>query len=527
MARILGLDLGSYSVKALLVEANFRSSAVKRFAEVRLQPGDRAAAIKAALEHLAQDKGLAADQVAVNTPGLGAAVQVLTLPFNNEKQIEQTLPFEVEGQMLFDLEDIAYDYQAMAGATAQKSDLLVGAMRKDELRALLEQLQGFGVEPRVVTLPSLVYTTLLSTGLHAPSEVHAIVDLGHSRISVALGTALGGCELARSFAGGGADLTRAIGADFKVGPDEAQTWKEKYADLTERTRTGDDLAAYNALLRGLQPVVRELRQTFRANQARFRHPVQRVHLCGGTARIPGLAELLSRELGVPTQLWHPPAELTGAVAQAEVPVAAQSWALAQRAQLGPAGNKATRFNLRRGDFAFKSDFEFVKEKMGRLGAFAAVLLLLGGVQGFARLHALDAREKVLDDKLFEVTQKVLSKGQRDFTVALSMLREHNAPAASLPTVSAVELLAETANHIPSDNSAKLNEVEISLSRMRLRGTVDSYEALDKLSNALKSYKCFSAINPGKTEKDKKDPTKIDFQLDIEVGCGQTPPAQGS
>ena len=239
------------------------------------------------------------------------------------------------------------------------------------------------------------------------------------------------------------------------------------------------------------------------------------------------ASRIARELGVKVQLLQAPPELSSAVAAAEVPVAAQAWALAQRAQLGATGGKGSRFNLRRGEFGFKSDFEFVREKLPRLGAFAAVLLLLGGVQGFARLRALDAREKAIDDQLYEMTQKVLPKGQRDFTVALSMLREHNAPAAALPAVSAVELLAETANHIPPETNTKINEAEITLSRLRLHGSVDSFDSVDKLTTALKAYRCFTNINRGSTQKDKKDPNRVDFTLDIDVGCGQGATPAGS
>jgi general secretion pathway protein L len=207
--------------------------------------------------------------------------------------------------------------------------------------------------------------------------------------------------------------------------------------------------------------------------------------------------------------------MEGTVAPEKVPVALQAYALAQRTQMG---GRSARFNLRRNDLAFKGDFQYLKGKVGRLGAFAAILLAVAGANSYARISKLSAREKLLDDKLCEMTQKVLSKCQSDFTVALALLREHNAPSAGIPQVSAVELLAETTNRIPDEASAKISEVEITENRIRLRGTVDSFDSVEKLTTNLKAYRCFTAVNRGKTEKDQNDKDRIVFSLDIEVGC---------
>jgi general secretion pathway protein L len=371
-----------------------------------------------------------------------------------------------------------------------------------------------------VTLPSLAYLSLMDNLPGDPDAVQAIVDLGHERVTVLVGTPSGGVEWARSFSGGGAELTRALAADFKVPPDEAREWKEKHADLRDRARTPDEEAAFGALRRGLSGVIRELRTTLRAHQARFKKPITAIHLCGGTSQIKGLDALLTRELHLPFGLLALP-QLGAAVPAADAPRAALAYALALR---GQANNNKARFNLRKGEFGFKSDFEYLKGKLGRLGAYAAVLLLLSGVLGYAKLSSLAAREKVLDAKLCESTQKVLGKCQPDYNIALSMLREHNAPSSGLPQVSSIEILAETTSRIPTETAAKITEVEMTAGRMRLRGTVDSFDSVDKLTASLKTYKCFTNISKGRTEKDPKAAGRIAFTLDVEVNCA--PPPQG-
>ncbi len=536
MALIVGLDLGSYSVKALWVEAAFRNTAVKRWAEVKLGAGERPAALAAALAELARDRGLVVDQVAVALPGLGVASQAISLPFKTDKQIEAALPGEVAEKMGFEEDEIVFDKVPISESDAGV-ELLVGTARRDAVRPLLEQLKAAAVEPRLVTLPALALAPLLAEvaplpsgpiepakpGDHAPDpSVVAVVDIGHERVSMVIGTA-NQLSAARTFSGGGANLTRILAQDFKVSPEEANTWKEKNADLTEKSRDANEEAAYGALRRGLSPVVRELRQTLRSFQAQTHRAASKLYLAGGTARIRGLTQHLERELGIPCALLKLDEALTGATGlqSGDGALAAQALGLARSAQ---GVGKAARFNLRRGEFAFKSDFEYLKGKLGRLGAYAGVLVLLYGVLSYAELSSLMAREKTLDAKLGEQTQKVLGKPELDFTRALSMLREHNAPGAALPQNSAVEVLAEMTSRVPRDVAAKLTDIEMTTGRMRVRGTVDSFDSVDKLTNALKTYRCFTTVNKGKVDRDNKSQNRVAFSLDIEVNCA--PPPQG-
>ena len=69
MARILGLDLGSYSVKGILFESNLRGYSTKAYAEVRRAEGDRTETLRAAVQQLLPQLPMQADQVIVALPG--------------------------------------------------------------------------------------------------------------------------------------------------------------------------------------------------------------------------------------------------------------------------------------------------------------------------------------------------------------------------------------------------------------------------------------------------------------------------
>ena len=163
MARILGLDLGSYSVKAIVLESTMRGFTVKASHEIIVPTeGERADRLKAALSQLHATGVAAADQIVVALPGLASATHALSMPFSDPKKIDATIGFEVEGQLPFDLSEAVFDYQ-IASSDERGANLLVGVVKKDDLTAVLTTLQEAKFDPRIVTHPALAHQNLLMT----------------------------------------------------------------------------------------------------------------------------------------------------------------------------------------------------------------------------------------------------------------------------------------------------------------------------------------------------------------------------
>lgn len=517
MARVLGLDLGSHSVKGVIVETTYRGSTVKGVVNAPVPPdGDRLERLKAALAQLTAQGPLPADSVVVALPGTALATHPIALPFSDPKKIESTLAFEVEGQLPYDLDDAVFDHQ-VTHADDKGASLLVGVAKKTDLSPVLALLGEHKLDPRVVTHAALVYQNVLAS-LPADIVGHdanvAIVDLGHERCSLAIGRPGGGVEFARTFAGGGWALTKALSNEFKISLADAQAWKEEHGAVGAEVVGADAERAAGVFMRALQPVVRELRSSIKAYATRGKRPIGLVLLCGGTAKLRGLAEQLGRDLSLPTQPLELPAD-TREVLGAGHPELAQAWALALRG--AATGAKAPRFNLRRGEFQFKSDFDFARDKAGQLGAFALVLFVLLIASGIVRNSVLERREKQVDAVLCDVTQRILGKCEKDFTIALSLLKGQESPAAGIPRRSAATLLAELTAHVPPDMPVTFDEVVIDLERIAVRCETDTSKHLEELIAALKTYKCFKEVNEGKIEK-SKDGSKVQSRLDIQVEC---------
>jgi general secretion pathway protein L len=531
--RILGLDVGANSVKAVLLEGTFRGYAVARTARVPLAAAGDGATLAArqaaAVRALLSEGGLGFDVAVVAFPGASVSSHLVTLPFTDPRRIEQTIGFEVEGQIPFDLADVAWDWQPL-GIRDGKTDLLVAVVRKEELAALVGALGEAGVDPRAVLPAGPAYASLHAAGAlaplapvaeGAPQRAELLVDVGHERTSISV-VAGGACEAARTFAFGAANLARALARELGVSEEEGAAVLAAAGGgpaLPEALASaGADPRAGEALRRALAPLVRELRATVRAWRTRSRErSLERLVLAGESARLPVLAEVLAGEVEGPVV----PLELTGPAAEkipaAEQPGLALALALALR---GQQGSRAPRLNLRRGELAFTRDFEHLKGRIARLGAYAGLVLLLAIASAGVKAFALARQEAALDRTLCDAQEKIIGRCYPNFEEAQAVLRGRGSATATLPRVSAVDLFAELAQKAPPDVPLRFERIEVTKDKLHLQGTTDAAENVDRIVGALKGSRCFGDARSGGARR-RGTEGKFEFSIDASLTCLET------
>ncbi len=484
MARILGLDIGARTVKAVLLEVAYRSFVVGASRQAPVSEGEeplrdrQVAAVRGLIE------GLVFDTAMVALPGVSAAHHV-TLPFTDPRRVEQTVGFEVESQIPFDLAESAWDWQPLRIHDG-KSEIFVSVVRRAELSALLAGLAGAGVDPRAVVPPGVAYASLFGAGvlaappespetaLDAPADpgpgAQAVLDVGATRVSLCV-VVDGACEAARTFPSGA----------------------------------------------GSGAVVREVRATLRSwrGHSPASPPLRRILLAGEGPRLPGLAEALAGEveggLVVPLALAGPTAEK---IAPEEAPGLALALALALR---GQQGSRAPRLNLRRGDLAYTLDFQHVRAKVVRLGAWAALVLLLAMVSSAVKIFALARQEAALDRALCDATQKLVGKCYENDELAVAALRGKGTAAAAIPKNSALDVFGELSTRAPQDVPLKLDRIEITRDKLHLQGLTDAPENVDRIVTGLRGARCFGDARSGGARRRASD-GKFEFTVDSDITC---------
>ena len=461
MHRNVGLDWAQDTLRVATLQSGFRGFAVQ---EVRSAPlpalGTPAERLSAGLAALALVPPLGPDDsVAVALPGSAASTHLVSLPFTDPRRIEQVLPAEVEGAIPFDLDEVVWDH-AVLGQNGGKTDVLVAIVRKEALREHLAALAALG--ERGLLVPE-----------GAPPLTAALLDAGPDRADLTL-VDEGRPVLARALA-----------------TSNAQAWAAAETDEAARGRL-------------LTPLLRDLKISLRTR----RFAPQRLLLAGRLAELPSAAERLAAETQLPAEPLVPPAGDSSS---------ALALGLALRAQM-PRG----RINFRKGEFAFTRDLSNVRSQLVRLGVAAAVLLVLGFALGMARLSSLHRQAAAYDEAVCTATKRILGNCTTDYRQAIGQLSGGRSRAAGIPRVSGADVLAELVAHMPEGSMPLLDDVDVTTTAIRVKGTAENFGKVDEIVAALRKDKCFGEIKQPRTEK-ARDGSKVVFSLDFPYTCsGEAP-----
>jgi general secretion pathway protein L len=274
-------------------------------------------------------------------------------------------------------------------------------------------------------------------------------------------------------------------------------------------------------------IAREARATLRAWRARAgqeARPLRRLLLAGAAERVAGLVDELAPDVDGTIEPLVVAGPATERIPAEEAPSMALALSLALR---GHQGTRAPRLNLRRGDLAFTRDFEHFRGRLVRLGAWAALVLLLAMVSSGVKAFTLSRQEKLLDKALCDATQKLVGKCYANDELAVAALRGKGTPAASIPRNSALDVFTELSARSPMEFWIKYDRIEITRDKLHLQGITDAAENVDRIVTALRMSHCFEDARSGGARKRAPD-GKFEFTIDSDLTCdtGEKPAERG-
>ncbi len=474
----LALDVGRHTLRAALVERTLRSQRVLGlYAQPRAPGGDLAGDVRA----LAVAHGITWDEVVSALPGDAVTHRILQLPFSDRKRLDQTVPFELEGHLPFELEDTVVDYQVLGTAADGTSAVLAVSAPKQAVREHLDALGAAGIDPRLVDLTSLAPLNVVRAAMNGHGGRVAFVGLDAARTTVALladGRLLG---------------LRVVSAH--VGP------------------AGD-----------LDRCVREVRWSLLA--LADGEPLQTLWVAGDAADTPGVLGALGRALGTTPQ------SLDGVMVPA-IPVALRGKQAAFATPLGlalrDAGDTAPfGVDLRRGEFTYHREREALWRGLTRAGVLAAVAVALM-IAGFVvDSRGLTARRDAVHDQVRAIFSAALpnvrtivnekAQLQTEIGALEKQRRLYGGLAPSAPK--AIDCLRALTAAVPDDVPLDIEELSLDGDTLRVRGSTRTYEGVEAVKRGLAGRPEFRNVET-KAVRAAVAGARVDFRLSAEVG-GESP-----
>ncbi len=510
--KILGIDLGSFSVKVAELDAGFRQTSLIGLYERPLLPPlegesqlDRAART---LEELIATERLQPEMCAASMQG-EAVLRILSLPFSDPKKIEQVLGYELESQILGDLDTLVFDgvvagthHTTNAGevAASEMTNVIAVAAPRIDVRNLIDTLARVRAEPKIIGAAALSYAALRAVDLHDAAEPRVVIDIGnrHTHVCIILG---GKVLFARSIARGGEDVTVAISEAFHTSMLDAERTKHQRASLTPGVHAEERL--FNCVRDAVRPLMRELKQTIAAFRASDNVLLSKVLITGGGARLEGFATHLENELGMSVAgLELDPRDpfirgdlraFEGAMGP-RLPAQALGLALA-------AAQPVPQANLRKGELAYRTDYSYLRGKARYMGLATVAILAFATINALASLRALRHEAEGLEGRLRRETMELFGEARLDGKAVSEELRSGGPKggAPPIPNLSAYDVLDEISLHVPPPDKGKFDvlELEIKPKKTTIKATASSREYVEELEAGLKQIECFEDVQKGK------------------------------
>jgi len=486
MALILGLDIGTHSVRGALLKTSLRSVETERYLEIPInklgEDGSIQAATSAAISELLASLPSIPDAVITAMSGTRVSLRRVKIPEAARKRAQDVLPFELDPLLPFPVDETVIDFQEVENRDGQL-DLMAACVPEAVVAETLEQLAGVGINPRELAVGAVALDGLLATLQPEPGEAWMLLDVGSERSELCI-VRNGVCELGRTL--------------------------------------DEGIEAIRARPQSLRHTLSQSVMKFRADGG---PAISKLVVLGEGTQDPNLPTWIASQLGVPGETLNlPVAKGSSAPPPA---VFGRAWALAARTS-----RRGKRLDLRKGKFAVPRGMSQLREYA--VLAAVCVLALVGSYvfSIWAQYRVVSEERDALATQLEELTQQHFLKPTRSPKRARELLEGGAQVTGPLPRYDAFRALAAISAAVPQGVVHDTRKLEIQLDELgqtgkfQIDGKLPDLTARDQVADALEANECIRELERGKTSSSPGEDRKT-YMLEGTIACpGSIPQGKG-
>jgi len=338
---VVGLDIGSSAVKAVELKPVGKGYRVSAFGTEPVPPDSivdgaiiDGGAVAEAIRRLFENRAFKTKEVAASLSGNAVIVKKISLAVMTEAELSESIYWEAEQYIPFDIQDVNLDYQILdAGSGKGTMDVLLVAAKKEKIADYTSVIAQAGRVPVIVDVDAFALQNAYEMNYGPESSaVVVLLNAGASAININI-VSSGQSVFTRDISMGGNAYTEAVQKELNLQFESAEAAKK--GEMVEGVTFEDVKPVLHAMTENVLLEIQKTFDFFKATASSDR--IDRILTSGGACSVDGFGQSLGERFGAPVEMFDPfrkitfdPAKLGLADADRLVPTAAVAVGLALR-----------------------------------------------------------------------------------------------------------------------------------------------------------------------------------------------------
>ncbi len=307
---VIGLDIGCSSIKLVELKEDKNGYKLQNLAISPLPPEaivdgalmDSVTIIDTIRGAIEASKTKAKDAVA-SVSGHSVIVKKISLPFMTEAELEESIQWEAERYIPFDINDVNIDFQIFGSApeNPETMDVVLVAAKKDIINDYVSVIMESGLNPVIIDIDSFALENMLAINYElGKEETVAVANLGASVTNINI-IKNNTSAFTRDIFKGGNQITEEIQRQLHVDNEEAERIKVgAKVDLSSQS------VIQNVLKTASESLAVEIGNSLDFFQSTATYEkIGKLYLSGGGSKIKDFDIILQQQIGIPVEVVNP------------------------------------------------------------------------------------------------------------------------------------------------------------------------------------------------------------------------------
>jgi type IV pilus assembly protein PilM len=309
---LVGLDIGSSAIKAIELKPAGKSYRVAAYGSEPVPPDSivdgaiiDGAAVVDAIRRVFESRSIKTREVAASLSGNAVIVKKISLPTMTEAELSESIYWEAEQYIPFDIQDVNLDYQILDPGNAASGkttmDVLLVAAKKEKIADYTGVIGQAGCTAVVVDVDAFALQNAYEANYGTePGAVVVLLNAGASATNINI---LHGDQsvFTRDIAIGGNAYTEALQKELNLPYEQAD--QLKHGGAVDGATYDDARPVLRAVTENVMLEIQKTFDFFKATASSDR--VTRIVVSGGASRSEGFTEMLGERFEAPVEVFDP------------------------------------------------------------------------------------------------------------------------------------------------------------------------------------------------------------------------------